>query len=161
MTDTVSRAERSRIMSRIRSRGTLPELGVRSALQVLGIPFVEQTRVCGVSADFLLPGRVVLLVHGCFWHGCPEHYHEPKSRRAYWRDHIGSNVRRDRRQARLLRSRGYSVSVVWEHALRRAALQPLRRRLVRTHARARARRAALRTGVTYMDGHGLQGRRRA
>jgi len=69
--------------------------------------------------DFCWPARMrVLFVHGCFWHGCPRHYREPRSNRAFWAGKIARNRGRDRRTVAALRRAGWSVMVVWEHELR-------------------------------------------
>jgi len=41
----------------------------------------------------------------------------PRDNRNYWRAKVISNRRRDRKNAALLRARGWSVLRVWEHSL--------------------------------------------
>jgi DNA mismatch endonuclease (patch repair protein) len=62
--------------------------------------------------------KVVLLVDGCFWHGCPEHATYPKSNTAYWLPKLKANKERDRRQTARLREAGWTVVRVWEHDCR-------------------------------------------
>ena len=64
----------------------------------------------------MLPDHnIAVFVHGCFWHGCPRCYVEPKRNRRWWRLKIANNRRRDRRKADQLRRLGYSVITLMEH----------------------------------------------
>jgi len=119
--DTVSRRDRSRNMSRIRSSNTGPELEVRRILRHLNLRYRGHRRSLPGTPDFSLLGRrAAIFVNGCFWHrhsGCRRAY-SPKSRVEFWTAKFQSNVTRDR-QARLqLRRLGWRVAVVWECQLR-------------------------------------------
>src|SRR4051794_32078399 len=58
-----------------RRHSTTPELALRRAVYSAGGRYRLQTRLTGgLSADLAFPGsRVVVMVDGCFWHGCPTH----------------------------------------------------------------------------------------
>ncbi len=44
------------------------------------------------TADLLLTRvRVAVLMDGCYWHGCPEHFKMPSTNRDYWEGKIGRN----------------------------------------------------------------------
>ena len=74
------------------------------------------------APDFVFPKeRVVIFVDGCFWHGCPKHYRRPKSRQKYWDAKIQRNQQRDRKVTQTLRTKGWKVVRIWEHALVRQA----------------------------------------
>lgn len=115
--DTVDAAARSRIMSRIRSKGTRPELAVEAFLHASGASFEWQPDLSG-RPDFLVEGRTALFVNGCFWHGCPEHYREPKTRTEFWRAKIVRNCKRQEQSRRRLRRIGFRTMAVWEHEIR-------------------------------------------
>lgn len=124
--DTVDPATRSRIMSRIRSRGNAStEAPLARAMRSLGISgwrrHVRITTPTGhVRPDFIFPReRLVVMVHGCFWHSCPVHGTVPKSNRDFWVSKLDANKRRDRRRARELRKMGWRVVSIWEHRIRR------------------------------------------
>ncbi|TPK97348.1 very short patch repair endonuclease, partial [Mesorhizobium sp. B2-4-14] len=74
MADTLTPAERSERMSRIRSCDTKPEIALRKALHGLGFRFRLHSRRLPGKPDIVLPKhRTVVFVHGCFWHrhrGC-------------------------------------------------------------------------------------------
>ena len=60
--------------------------------------------------------KVVIFIDGCFWHGCPEHYNRPKTNVAFWRNKLKRNTERDRAVDTILKSQGWHVIRVWEHA---------------------------------------------
>lgn len=69
------------------------------------------------SPDIVLPRhRVVVFVHGCFWHRHPRCRlaYTPKSRQEFWSAKFDENVARDRRVKRKLRRLGWRVVTVWE-----------------------------------------------
>jgi DNA mismatch endonuclease (patch repair protein) len=121
MADILTPAERSAMMSRIRSRDTKPELIVRSMLHRLGYRFRLHSKVLPGHPDIVLPRyQTVILVHGCFWHhhpGC-QYAYVPKSRKSFWLAKFDANHQRDRLTLRKLRSLGWTVLIVWECELR-------------------------------------------
>jgi DNA mismatch endonuclease (patch repair protein) len=120
MADRLSVEARSRLMSRIGSRNTTPELRVRSLLHRLGYRFRLHRKDLPGTPDIVLPGRgVAVFVHGCFWHGhACKTGKMPKSRPDYWGPKIQGNQQRDARKRRQLRSLGWSVVSVWECELK-------------------------------------------
>lgn len=120
MADTVSEAQRSYNMSRIRSKNTKPELLVRSMLHRLGYRFTvngPKNKQLPGKPDIVLPKyRTVIFVHGCFWHtheGC-KNYRLPKTRTEWWQAKLEGNAARDARRQAELRKMGWKVLVVWE-----------------------------------------------
>lgn len=117
VTDIVSPTRRSEMMRRIRAKGTKPELIVRSTVHRLGHRFRLHVKDLPGSPDLVFPGRrLVLFVHGCFWHrhrGCSCAY-RPKSNIAFWEGKFKSNVARDKRVVRELEEMGWRVAIVWE-----------------------------------------------
>lgn len=117
MADVVSKAVRSRMMSGIRGKNTKPEVEVRRFLHGRGLRFRLHDRTLPGRPDIVLPRwGTVVLVHGCFWHqhkGCRFAY-MPASNTNFWREKLGGNVNRDRRNAAALRALGWRVLHVWE-----------------------------------------------
>ena len=109
----------SRRMAKQRTRDTRPELAVRRELHRRGLRYrVQRPVLSGIrrKADIVFgPSRVAVFVHGCFWHGCPEHMTWPKSNHEFWRNKIERNMERDRETIELLRSESWEAVVIWEH----------------------------------------------
>lgn len=118
--DTFTAKERSQIMRQVRSRGTQPEIVVRSIVRRMGIRYRSCARNLPGKPDLVMAGlRKAILVHGCFWHG---HHCEagnlPKSNRSYWKNKQAKNSLRDVQNARALRARGWKLMVIWECEVR-------------------------------------------
>lgn len=110
---------RSEQMARIRSKHTKPERVLRSALWAAGLRYRLHVSELPGRPDIVFKGsRVVVWVDGCFWHGCPEHYVYPRTRREYWSRKLARNVERDRQQTYALENAGWRVVRVWEHDIR-------------------------------------------
>lgn len=109
------------MMAAIRARDTAPERVVRRALFAQGYRFRLHRRDLAGCPDIVLPGRrVVIFVHGCFWH-----QHEacrnasmPSSNAKFWRAKLTATVERDRKATSALLSDGWRVLAVWECATR-------------------------------------------
>jgi DNA mismatch endonuclease (patch repair protein) len=102
-----------------RGRDTAPELAVRRAAHRLGLRYrvgVRPIRSVRRTADMAFPKeKVAVYVDGCFWHGCPIHYVEPKTNVDYWATKIVTNTERDRETDRTMTSAGWLVLRFWEH----------------------------------------------
>ena len=90
-------ARRSALMSRVRGRHTSPEMVVRKALHRHGYRYRLHDKRLPGKPDLVLPRlRVVILVHGCFWHrhhGCRA-ASTPKTRSSFWEEKFARNVER-------------------------------------------------------------------
>ena len=119
MADIFTKAKRSEVMSRVRSRGNRStELRMISIFRSHGISGWRRNRPVLGRPDFVFPaGRVAVFVDGCFWHGCPRHYNAPANHAAFWRKKFEINKRRDRLVTRTLKRLGWRVVRVWEQAL--------------------------------------------
>lgn len=115
--DTLTPAERSERMSRVRGRDTRPEMAVRKLLFSLGYRYRLHDKMLPGTPDIVLPSRrKIVFVHGCFWHrhaNCAL-ARLPKSRKAFWGAKLENNRLRDGRVKAALRRLGWSVATVWE-----------------------------------------------
>lgn len=94
-----------KILAGVRATGLRPVVAPKLALQSINVrPDMAFRR-----------RRIAVFVHGCFWHACPRHASWPNRNGAWWRAKLEGNARRDARQRRALRQRGWSVLTVWEH----------------------------------------------
>ncbi len=153
MADVFTKAKRSEVMSRIRSRGNRDtELALARLLRVNHItgwrrhPLVRvASGKCQVTLkarasvlspvtrhlsltvrpDFVfLKSRTAIFVDGCFWHGCPKHATKPANNRAFWKKKLAGNKKRDALVTRTLRRAGWRVVRIWEHELQRLKAGP-------------------------------------
>lgn len=120
MADVVSKEKRSEMMAGIRGKDTRPEMLIRRGLHAMGYRFRVHRRDLPGNPDIVLPKyRAVIFVHGCFWHGHECHLFKwPKTREEFWREKIGSNVKRDQRSEQCLTNLGWRVHAIWECELK-------------------------------------------
>lgn len=120
--DTLSPAERSERMGRVRNKDTKPEMLVRRLVHSMGYRYRLHSGKLPGRPDMVFVGRrKVIFVHGCFWHrhsevtgeACPL-TRTPKSRVAFWEAKFEGNKERDRRNLANLREDGWDPLVVWE-----------------------------------------------
>ncbi len=120
MVDVVDGATRSRMMSGIRGKDTVPELRLRRELHARGFRFRLHGKTLPGRPDIVLKRyRAAVLVHGCFWHrhpGC-RFASTPATRAEFWQEKFDRNVLRDQRNVDDLKTQGWRVAVVWECAL--------------------------------------------
>jgi DNA mismatch endonuclease (patch repair protein) len=144
MPDVFTKAKRSQVMARIRSRGNKDtELALIRVFRAEGITGwrrhqrircnvqrstsnVERSELgvgrwkssLSVRPDFVFPRlKLAVFVDGCFWHACPGHCRMPAGNRAFWRAKLARNQARDRLVTRTLRRAGWRVLRIWEHEL--------------------------------------------
>jgi DNA mismatch endonuclease (patch repair protein) len=125
LTDIFNKEKRSEIMGKIRGKNTAPEVLVRKILFSKGYRYrIHDNRLPG-SPDISLPRhKLVIMVHGCFWHGHARCrlFRIPKTRVAFWKEKIGRNRVRDASVKRRLKRQGWRVLTVWECQLKPARI---------------------------------------
>jgi len=116
MADKFDKKTRSRIMSKIKSKHTKPEILLRKALWAEGYRY--RLHYGKERIDIAFPGKkLAIFVDGCFWHQCPLHSHIPKSNKAYWVPKLKKNIQRAKDKDKRLKKDGWRVIHVWEHAI--------------------------------------------
>lgn len=115
MTDIMSPAKRSRVMSRIRSKNTTPERYLAKLIAASGLKFKRHDRRLAGCPDFTFPeAKLAVFVEGDFWHGWRFSVWRQKLT-PFWRAKISSNRARDLKNFRHLRRQGWLVLRIWEH----------------------------------------------
>src|SRR6266481_1175262 len=115
--DTISRKERSRIMSLVKSKNTKPEVIVRKLVSSLGYRYRLHVKNLPGKPDIVFKAKMkIIFVQGCFWH---RHKHcslsrLPKSNLRFWFSKLESNQKRDRSVKRSLKKLGWDVFYVWQ-----------------------------------------------
>ena len=114
--DKLSKAECSVFMVGIRGDDLRPETAIRHELRLLGTRFRSSDKRLPGSPDVAVrEARLAVFVHGCFWHGCPEHYRRSKSNKAFWDAKLEANRKGNARTRRRLNRMGWGTMTVWEH----------------------------------------------
>lgn len=109
--------ERSKNMSAVRSKNTSPEITVRKELHRRGLRFRLHNKKLPGSPDITLSKlRLVIFVHGCFWHQHPECKRAtvPTTNQDFWEKKFIANKNRDDLVQRMLKDAGWNVAIVWE-----------------------------------------------
>ncbi len=121
MTDVVDKKTRSRMMSGIKGKDTIPELQIRKFLHKHGFRFGLHKDTLPGKPDLVMPKyKLVIFINGCYWH---RHYNciyttTPKTRTEFWSKKLWDNKKRDQRNYEALIKQGWRVLVIWECGLK-------------------------------------------
>ena len=119
MADNLTKEQRSMTMSKIRSKWTSQEKKIHNYLKGNKVKHKMHPKIDG-SPDILLKDtKTVVLLHGCFWHKCPKCFKKPKTNKSYWLPKIERNIKRDRKNNKILKSQGFKVIKIWEHQVKK------------------------------------------
>jgi DNA mismatch endonuclease, patch repair protein len=115
VTDFLSKETRSRVMARIRSKDTKPEVALRQALWAAGLRGwrCHPRAVPGKPDVAFTRARVAVFVDGRFWHGHPDYFTFGKSG-DYWDAKIARTQERDRLANEALKADGWIVFRFWD-----------------------------------------------
>ena len=120
MADIFSKAKRSEVMSKIRSKETKLETEFRKALWAMGYRYRKNALGWFGKPDLLLKKRkTVVFVDSCFWHGCEKHFKLPATKKTFWKTKIDRNRQRDREVTRHYKKEGWKIIRVWEHEIKK------------------------------------------
>lgn len=119
--DKLTKEQRHRCMSAIRSKNTKPELLVRKFLFSRGFRYrLNHPRLPGHPDLVLRKYRTVIFVNGCFWHGhegC-RYYVLPKSNVNFWQAKVERNRARDAEERHKLTAMGWHCITAWKCQLK-------------------------------------------
>lgn len=116
MPDIFSKRKRSEVMSKVSQKDTSLEIVVRKLLFKNGFRFRKNYSKLPGSPDIVLPKyKVVIFIHGCFWHGhiCKAG-RLPKTNIEFWAEKINNNKKRDRKKKYQLQKLGWRVISIWQ-----------------------------------------------
>lgn len=129
-------------MSSTRGRDSTPELAVRRVLHARGHryrvnyrPLDDRRRTVDIAFTRL---KLAVMIDGCFWHGCPDHYRPASTRAAFWAAKIAGNRARDVDTDRRLKEAGWTVVRFWEHDDPESVVEALEAEILRTMPAPRA-----------------------
>lgn len=125
MSDPFTPEQRSAVMRRVKGRDTSAEVAVRRILRARGVGYRLDSSGLPGRPDLVMKGRrLVVFVHGCFWHGhdCRRGARSPKTNPDYWTAKIARNRDRDAAVTLQLQQAGWRVLTIWECSLKRPDL---------------------------------------
>lgn len=117
MTDIMTRSQRSKLMSKIRSTNTDIEIKLIKELRVMKLSnFKLHAKLTG-KPDIIFPSsKVAVFCDGDFWHGYNfdlwKHKLDP-----FWLNKISKNIERDKSVRQWLKSKGWKVLRFWGHQI--------------------------------------------
>ena len=114
-------AARSRLMSKIKSQNTLPEIKLRKYLWNLGFRYrLNVAKLPGKPDIVISKSKLIIFIDGEFWHGYKwnQKKNKIKANRNYWIPKIERNMKRDKKNNKNLRDDGWTVLRFWEHQLK-------------------------------------------
>ena len=118
--DNLTKEQRRRNMSNIRSKGTTPENMMFREMKCRKIYFSKHVALLAGKPDLVFRRKkVAVFIDSDFWHGHPDRFIMPKSNVSYWKNKIARNRRRDAEVNGLLRMEGWRVIRIWEHNIMR------------------------------------------
>ena len=121
MSDILTKEQRYKCMSHIRSKDTKPEIVVRKCLYAAGYRYRLQVKDLPGRPDIVFRRlRTVVFINGCFWHGhegC-RYFRMPKTNIAFWESKISKKKERDSRNKKKLKALGWNVIDIWECQLK-------------------------------------------
>jgi DNA mismatch endonuclease, patch repair protein len=117
-----------------KASGTKPELVLAQLLRKR----IMSNNLPGRPDFVYQKAKVVVFVHGCWWHRCPrENFALPRSHTAFWRRKFARNVERDRLNREESESMGWKVIEIWEHEVKANPRSCTERILAEVRARGR------------------------
>lgn len=119
MVDNLSKENRRKAMSSVKSKETKLETKVTKYLWTKGLRYRKNVKDLYGTPDIAIKSRkVVVFIDSCYWHGCPEHCRLPVSNNEYWQAKIERNAARDCKVTAYYRDKGWRVIRIWEHDLK-------------------------------------------
>lgn len=120
MPDRITKTQRSRLMSSIKSVNTSLEINFKKMLSKNKIKgFRKYPKMLG-NPDFAsAKKRIVIFIDGDFWHGYNWKKLGKIPPKKYWQAKIEKNIRRDKKYTKQLKKEGWKVLRFWEHDIKK------------------------------------------
>ena len=124
--DVHTKAQRSFNMSQVKSKNTKPEVLIFSLLEEARYKFEKHYPIAGKPDIVFTKQKVAIFIDGEFWHG--KNYKILREKiPPFWVKKIGDNLKRDRRNVRILRSEGWHIMRFWDKKIVRYPERTLKR----------------------------------
>ena len=120
MADKFSKAKRSAIMSRIRSKNTSLEIEFRKLLWKNGLGrYRIHYNLPGKPDIVYVSKKIVIFLDGDFWHGYNWKKLGKVPPKKYWQKKIQKNIDRAKKYNKMLKKDGWKVIRIWEHEVKK------------------------------------------
>ena len=117
--DNLTPNQRRLNMQNIRSKGTLPERIIMSALKAEGIYFSSHAKnIVGCPDIIFRRKKIVVFIDSDFWHGHSSRFILPKTNTDYWQQKIKNNKQRARFVNKKLKEQGWKILHIWEYDIK-------------------------------------------
>jgi DNA mismatch endonuclease (patch repair protein) len=121
-------------MTQVKGENTTPELIVRKLLFGMGFRYRLHKKDLPGKPDIVMSKyKIIIFVHGCFWHGCPTCRHakiRPIDNAKYWNKKLDRNKERDKENTLKLEQLGYKVCVIWECETKKKKIELLKNKII-------------------------------
>ena len=118
--DTHTPEQRRKNMQRIRSKNTVPEKLVMTALKKRGVYFTKHRKDIFGNPDIVFKRKkIAIFIDSDFWHCNPKYFTEPKNNSDYWKKKIERNKMRDEEVNIHLFEKGWTVLRFWESDIKK------------------------------------------
>lgn len=118
MTDTMSKEQRSKLMSKIKSVSKLENIFAK-ALWNKGLRYRRNVKTLKGTPDIAIKKyKIVIFIDSCFWHACPIHLKRPKSNQDYWNKKFARNIEKDLEVTTYYTEMNWHIKRVWEHDIK-------------------------------------------
>ena len=122
MADNLTKEQRHKNMTNIRSTNTRIEKDVTKALWNLGYRFRKNVKTLPGKPDIAIQ-KYKIVIFLDFWHKCPEHFKKPKSNLEYWEPKIKRNIERDAEINQYYKDNNWHILRIWEHEIKKTNFQ--------------------------------------
>ena len=120
MADRITKEQRSKIMSNIKSVNTSLEINFKKLLSKNRFKgFRQHPKMLGNPDFACIKKKIVIFIDGDFWHGYNWKKLGKIPPKRYWQAKIEKNIARDKKYTKQLKKEGWKVLRFWEHELKK------------------------------------------
>lgn len=105
-------------MAAIKSKNSKIELTLRRALWSKGLRYYTHYNVTGKPDIVFSKKKLAIFVDSHFWHGYDWKNLKKKLKNEFWFNKISTNIKRDAKVNKVLKSEGWTVMRFWEHEIK-------------------------------------------
>ena len=118
MPDRITSEQRSKVMSKIKSKSKLEDL-VAHELFRRGVRYRRNNRQLLGKPDISISKyKIVIFIDSCFWHCCPVHGTRPKSNVDFWNKKLNRNVEKAIEVNKFYEFNNWNILRIWEHDIK-------------------------------------------